>query len=126
MRPLYREELIGANLPGRIIYKGVGTGSPIESDKMNVGFGVCNDTTGYMAPHKHDEETVYIVSCEKAYACYSGEPDALKYETALKKGMLLHFEKDEWHRFRCDEGGSLEFMFIYGHTDDVRPEDRKK
>ena len=118
-----KEELKGDVLPGRIITNVVGKNAPIESKKMSVGFGKYCAQAGPMQPHNHAEETVYIVDAQEGRVRYGGEPDRLLHEMKLEKGMTLHFDELEWHVFEYGEGGFVEIIFIYGQTENIRPEE---
>lgn len=120
-----KEELEGVVLPGRMITNGVGKNGPINSGKMTVGFGRYWAEAGPMEPHHHAEETVYILGAEKGRVRYGGEPDHLLHQMELREGMLLHFDELEWHVFEYEEGGFVEIMFIYGQTENLRPEEIK-
>ena len=92
---------------------------------MSVGFGRYCEQAGPMDPHHHAEETVYIVDARKGRVRYGGEPEALQHELKLEKGMILHFDELEWHVFEYEEGGFVEIIFIYGQTENIRPEEIK-
>ena len=110
-------------MPGRIITKAVGRDSPIASEKMTIGFGKYCAQAGPMEPHNHAEETVYIVDAKDGWVRYGGEPDSLLHKMALEPGMTLHFDELEWHVFEYGEGGFVEIIFIYGQTENIRPEE---
>lgn len=118
-----KSELKGDVLPGRIITKVVGKDSPIVSKKMSIGFGKYCAEAGPMEPHNHAEETVYIVDAQNGWVRYGGEPDNLLHKMTLEKGMTLHFDELEWHVFEYGEGGFVEIIFIYGQTENIRPEE---
>ena len=118
-----KDELFGEKLPGRIITKVVGKDSPVASEKMTIGFGKYCDEAGPMQPHNHAEETVYIVDARNGWVRYGGEPDCLLHKMELEKGMMLHFDELEWHVFEYGEGGFVEIIFIYGQTENIRPEE---
>lgn len=110
-------------LPGRVIYRAVGKDSPISSGEMSVSFGTYSEAYGPMAPHRHAEESVYIIRSVKGRVRYGGEPDALEHTLPLEDGMLLHFPESEWHVFEYEPGGHIDAMFIYGTVDNIRPEE---
>ena len=124
MEHLNRAELAGVELPGRIIFKGAGKGSPIESGKMTVAFGRYSGEFGPMSPHRHAEECVYITRCEKGWVRFGSTDDCADGKVELSAGTLLHFPEDEWHVFEYAEGGFIEAMFIYGQVDNIRPEEK--
>jgi hypothetical protein len=116
-------KLEGRVLPGRIIYKATGQDGPMVSSRMTVSFGTYAGEYGPMTPHRHAEECVYIVHSLRGRVRYGGKPDALEHSLMLGDGMLLHFPENEWHVFEFDPGGRIDAMFIYGQTDNIRPED---
>lgn len=122
MKYCRREELREDVLPGRIIANAVGKDAAIESEKMTVGFGRYCAEAGPMAPHNHAEETVYIIDAKRGRVRYGGEPDHLLHQLELKPGMILHFDALEWHVFEYEEDGFVEILFLYGQTDNIRPE----
>jgi len=118
-----KNDLSGKVFKDRIIYKGIGREGPIISGKMTVGFGDYSSDIGTMEAHQHAEETVYIVSAEKAYIRRGESKDTLEKQIPLKMGMLVHFDEMEWHVFDCDQGGHVTILFIYGQVDKIRPEE---
>ena len=124
MKHLQTQILPGITLPGRIIYKVVGKDSPLPSASMTVAFGTYSGEYGPMSPHRHAEESVYIIRSDRGRVRFAGEPDALENTLELVDGMLLHFPADEWHVFEFEEGGRIDAMFIYGQVDNIRPEER--
>ena len=123
MRLLEKSALASEVLPGRIITKAAGKGSPSESGRMTVGFADYCAEAGAMEPHNHAEECVFIIRSDQGYFRYGSAKDALGERIALKPGMLIHFEPLEWHVFEYDEGGRVEIIFIYGQVDNIRPEE---
>lgn len=120
-----KEEQTSQVLPGRIITKAVGKGSPCESERMTVGYADYCEEAGPMEPHNHAEETVYIIFSEKGYVRYGDTKDSLGDRIPIEAGMLIHFAPLEWHVFEFDEGGRIEIIFIYGQVDNIRPEENK-
>ena len=120
---LNKKELKGEILPGRIITKAVGKGSPLESERMTVGFADYCVEAGPMGPHNHAEESVFIIQAEKGYIRCGNEKEKLGPCISLEAGMLIHFPPLEWHVFEYDEGGRIEILFIYGQVDNIRPEE---
>lgn len=117
-----RQDLTPIQLPGRIIQNAVGKEASIESENMTVGFAAYSARSGQMQPHHHDEESIYVIAADRAYMLHGPAEDSLGDRHELLPGMILHFDKDEWHVFRYEEGGFLDILFIYGKTDDLRPE----
>ncbi|NJS38522.1 MAG: cupin domain-containing protein [Rhodobacteraceae bacterium] len=124
MKLLEANKLDGNPLPGRIIYKAAGRGSPIESGAMTVAFGRYSGEYGPMSPHRHAEECVYILESKGGRVRYGSTPDCSEATRELAAGMLLHFPENEWHVFEYDEGGHIDAMFIYGQVDNIRPEEK--
>jgi len=120
---LNKKELKGEVLPGRIITKAVGKGSLSESERMTVGFADYCAEAGPMEPHNHAEESVFIIRAEKGYVRCGNEKEKIGPRIPLKAGMLIHIVPLEWHVFEYDEGGRIEILFIYGHVDNIRPEE---
>ena len=120
---LRKDELEHELLPGRIITKAVGRGSPSGSERMTVGYADYCAEAGPMEPHNHAEETVFIIRSEKGYLRRGDDKDHLGERVSLEAGMLVHFPPLEWHVFEYDEGGRIEIIFIYGQVDNIRPEE---
>ena len=120
---LRKDDLAHELLPGRIITKAVGKGSPSPSERMTVGYADYCEEAGPMAPHNHAEETVFIIRSENGYLRRGNEKDQLGERIPLKPGMLVHFPPLEWHVFEYDKGGRVEILFIYGQVDNIRPEE---
>lgn len=118
-----RNDLEKNYLPGRIIQKAVGKDGYSESKKITTGFGHYSAESGPMEPHHHAEEVVYIVDAHKGWAAWGESPDKLDNRVALESGMSLHFSELEWHVFEYEEGGFVDIMFIYGQTENIRPEE---
>lgn len=111
-------------LPGRGLIRGVGKNSCFDSDKMTVGYALYKKDYGAMEPHAHAEETVIITKAENGYVSWGNEKDHLPHAVKLEEGMILHIPENEWHVFHYDEGGYIEIIFIYGQSDNCRPEDK--
>lgn len=125
MKIFQKDELPIDALKGRGIIRVVGKDSASDSKAMTVGYALYSDEYGEMEPHHHAEETVVVTSSDKGYVEYGGEPDHLLHRAELKTGTVLHIPPNEWHVFKYGEGGHVEIVFIYGGTDNVRPEDNK-
>ncbi len=125
MEFLKKTDCKGEMLPGRIISKVVGKDSPIVSERMSVGFAKYCKEAGTMQPHKHAEETVYIVDAVNAWMRYGDTNKCEKGKIDLENGMMIRYDEDEWHVFEYEEGGHLEIIFIYGQADNLRPEQKK-
>ena len=119
MELLRKNDLKTKILPGRIITDAVGGNSPVFSEEMTVGFGKYCAEAGPMAPHHHAEESIYILSSDRAWVLYGPEEDDLPNRVDLEEGMILHFPTGEWHVFQYEEGGSLEILYVYGKSKDV-------
>ena len=118
-----KSELDPTAFKDRIIYKAVGKDARVVSGKMSVGFGDYSAEIGAMEPHRHAEETVFIVKAHNAFFRYGDRKDHLGERIALQEGMLIHFDEMEWHVFDCAENGYLSILFIYGQVDMIRPEE---
>jgi len=118
-----REALAAQALPGRIITKCVGGDGPSISRKMTVGFGRYCREAGPMEPHRHAEETVFIVDARHARVRYGASRERMDRVEPLVAGMVLHIPEMEWHVFEYEGDGFLEIMFIYGQTENIRPEE---
>ena len=123
MKHLHRNELSKELLPGRALQKAVGKDGPVTSAKMSVGYAIYSAVSGPMEPHRHAEETVIVFACDRAYARRGESPEAMEERVVLQVGDVMHFDELEWHVFEYDEGGSLEIIFIYGQTENIRPEE---
>lgn len=118
-----RSEVEKLVLPGRIIQKTVGKDGAMASGKMTVGFAHYSAKSGRMDPHHHAEETIYVVAAERAWVRYGASETSLDIKEDLETGMTLHFDELEWHVFEYGDGGYLDIVFIYGQTDNIRPEE---
>jgi hypothetical protein len=123
MRVLLKEEIEKDYLPGRIIQRAVGRNSASESVKMTVSFARYSEESGPMEPHRHAEETVYIIDAKAGWVCKGPSKDCLNEKVMLDRGVLLHFDELEWHVFEYGPGGCIEALCIYGQVDNIRPED---
>lgn len=112
-------------LPGRGLMRIIGKDSCFDSDKMMVGYALYSAEYGEMEPHAHAEETVIITKAKKGYVTWGNEKNNLQNTIPLEEGMILHISENEWHTFHYDEGGSVEIIFIYGQTNNCRPEDKE-
>lgn len=125
MKIFNRQEVTVECLPGRDIQRAIGKGSFSESAAMTVGYTTISDHCGPMEPHKHAEETILCLSSSGGKVHWGDSKDDLTEVYEMKPGTVLHIPPEEWHVFSIASGGFLEFIFIYGSTDDVRPEDKK-
>jgi mannose-6-phosphate isomerase-like protein (cupin superfamily) len=118
-----RSEITLTHLPGRVIQKAVGPDSFSTSNKMVVGFAYYSSESGPMEPHHHAEETVYVINASDGWVEYGEEKAALNHRIQLKGGIVLHIPENEWHAFRYGEEGFVDILFIYGQSDNIRPEE---
>jgi hypothetical protein len=123
MRVLVKEDIEKDFLPGRIIQRAVGRNSASESAKMTVSFARYSPESGPMEPHRHAEETVYIIDAKDGWVRKGPSKDCLNEKVMLSKDVVLHFEELEWHVFEHDPGGYIDALCIYGQVDNIRPED---
>ncbi|MFO7917227.1 MAG: hypothetical protein R6V13_04005 [Anaerolineae bacterium] len=121
MKLIKREDVSKKSLPGRVIQLVVGDEDAVSaSDVMTMGFARYSAESGPMAPHRHEEEIVYVLDAQDGWTRYGGfgdEPDELGAPVPLEPGMTLHFPEDEWHVFGFDEGGHVEIIFFYSQSD---------
>lgn len=118
MRVIYRNELKEDLLPGRFMQKVVGNaenGYLSHSNIFNIGYCKYCAEAGRMEPHMHAEETVQILSSDRAWVCFGPEKDNLPNKILLEKDMTLHIPEGEWHVFEYEDGGSLEILLSLIH-----------
>lgn len=125
MEIVARNQMTIDELPGRDLQRAVGKNSFFDSDAMTVGYASYSAKCGEMEPHRHAEETVVIFDAKDGYVCWGEEKEHLPNRQKLERGMILHIPENEWHAFVYDEGGFVDIVFIYGTSDNVRPEDNK-
>lgn len=121
MKLIRRESVEKNPLPGRVIQLVVGKeGAVSASHVMTMGFARYCAEAGPMAPHRHAEEIVYVLSAQDGWTRHGGfgvQPDDLGGAVPLEEGMTLHFPENEWHVFEFDEGGHVEIIFFYSQSD---------
>lgn len=125
MRVINRETMPVDALPGRDLQRAVGKNSASDSDAMTVGYATYSAKSGDMEPHSHAEETVIIMDSNQGEVLWGPTKENLVHSCKLEHGMVLHIPKNEWHVFRYGEGGFVDIVFIYGTSENVRPEDNK-
>lgn len=123
MQCVHREQIKKEILPGRAIQKAIGRDSALPSEKMTVGFGHYSAETGPMQPHRHAEETVYVLDARDAYLLYGASEAQLDQRLEMTPGSVFLVGEMEWHVFRYGEGGFVDAIFIYGQVDNIRPEE---
>ncbi len=124
MEYIKQSEVAVDALPGRGLQRIVGKHSVFDSDQMSVGYALYSEEFGEMEPHCHAEETVIITKAEKGWIAWGDTKEHLPNRCTLEAGMVFHIPSGEWHVFRYEAGGCVEIVFIYGQSDQVRPEDR--
>lgn len=121
MKLIKRDDVPVRKLPGRGIQLLVSNeGAVSESNVMTMGFARYDEKHGLMAPHRHAEEIVYIVSADNGWTRYGGngdQPDELGEPVMLEPGMTLHYPENEWHVFEYAKGGHVEIIFFYSQSD---------
>ena len=122
MNILERRQLSPEALKGRAIQKAIGSDGRSASKKMTVGYAKYADAYGPMDPHRHAEETVYVISSDRGWVRYGKAEEALTETVPLQGGELLHIPEGEWHVFQHEPGGHVDILFIYGQVDNIRPE----
>lgn len=121
---LIRRELAPCQaLPGRRVQRVVGKDAAVATGKMTMGFATYSDEYGPMEPHRHAEETVYVVAADRAWAKTGRGKDQMGEPTSLQTGDTMHFPELEWHQFGFAPGGHLGVIFFYGQVDNIRPEE---
>lgn len=124
MQYVKKEDVKTEALVGRGIQKVVGKNSYFESTQMSVGYALYNADYGEMEPHCHTEETVIVTKSKDGWIEWGNTKDNLTQRCKLEEGMIFHIPENEWHVFRYEPGGYVEIIFIYGQTDQCRPEDK--
>ena len=115
-------ELESHDLPGRSIRKAVGAEGRSRSGSMTAGYARYAAEYGPMEPHRHAEETLYVVGAERGWVRFGPAPDSLGPRVDLEAGMILHVPELEWHAFGFEPGGFVEVVFFYATVDNIRPE----
>ena len=90
---------------------------------MTMGFAKYCEEAGNMEPHRHAEEIVFILEAKNGWLRYGDDLDHLDKKVILKPGMTLHVPELEWHVFEYGKKGCVEIIFIYGQTENIRPEE---
>ena len=122
MNIIEREILPVQALVGRGVQKAIGAEAISTSERMSVGYARYAEEYGPMAPHRHAEEAVYVLSSERAWVRFGPERNDLNQKHLLRGGELLHIPEGEWHVFEHEAGGHVEIIFIYAQVDNIRPE----
>ncbi len=123
MRSIKRSEIAVDPLPGRGIRRFVGRSSALDSEEMTVGTAMYADEFGPMEPHNHAEETIYVLSADRAWVRWGPSRAELTERIDLELGVAVNTPALEWHVFEWEPGGHVELLFIYGQVDNIRPED---
>lgn len=118
-----REHIAKEVLPGRALQRAIGENSKFSSGCMTVGYATYDASSGIMEPHHHAEETVVIFDVKDGYVGWGPEQGHMTQRVKLKKGMILHIPENEWHVFTYEPGGFVDIIFIYGTSQNIRPED---
>jgi mannose-6-phosphate isomerase-like protein (cupin superfamily) len=113
MEYFYRGEVAKTTLPGRVIQRAIGKDSFSISQNMTIGFARYYAEAGPMEPHRHAEESIYILDSQDGWVEFGPEKDKLRNKVMLTRGMVLHIPEGEWHVFRYAEGGSVDILFVY-------------
>jgi len=113
MKFFYRNEVTKTKLPGRVIQRAIGKDAVSSSPNMTIGFARYSAESGPMEPHKHAEESIYILDAQDGWTEYGPEKDRLTNKVMLTGGMVLHIPENEWHVFRYAEGGFVDILFVY-------------
>lgn len=126
MKIINKDEITTEALPGRGLKRAIGKNSTCDSKKMTVGYALYSTDYGLMEPHQHAEETVIITQADGGSVSWGKDKHNLEFTQELKSGMILHIPENEWHVFNYKENGFVEIIFIYGDTNNLRPEDKKE
>ena len=113
MEYFYRNEVTKVKMPGRFIQRAIGKDALSPSQAMTIGFARYDADAGPMEPHRHAEESVYILDAQEGRAEFGPEKEKLPNKVMLTRGMVLHVPENEWHVFRYDEGGFFDILFVY-------------
>jgi hypothetical protein len=120
---LRREAIPSEDLVGRSVQRAVGAGAASESQRMTVAFARYTLAFGSMRPHRHAEETVYVLATSGVSFRYGDSPDSLTERIELEPAMVIHIPPAAWHVFECQPEGFADTVVMYGQVDDIRPED---
>ncbi|MDA8217397.1 MAG: hypothetical protein M0Z94_07235 [Dehalococcoidales bacterium] len=123
---IVRESLPEERLPGRTVQKAVGKDAASKSGRMTMGFARYSAESGRMEPHRHAEETIYVVGAHDASVRFGPAQDQLGKPVPLHTGTTLHFGELEWHVFEYGEEGFVDVIFFYGQVDNIRPEEMEQ
>ena len=126
MRSIRRADVPSDPLPGRAVQRIVGKGASLVSEEMTLGTARYADDYGPMEPHNHAEETVVILSADRAWVRWGPTKDDLPERIDLEPGLVLNTPAWEWHVFEWKPGGHADILAIYGQVDNIRPEDMEK
>lgn len=124
LRYVNKNEVEIEALPGRGLLRIIGKNSCFDSSVMSVGYALYSEEYGVMEPHNHAEETVIITRVKDGYVSWGEHANNLTHSLKLEAGMVLHIPEKEWHVFTYDQGGYVEIIFIYGNSENLRPEDK--
>ncbi len=120
---LKRGAIPAEDLVGRSVQRAVGAGAASESGRMTVAFARYSLAFGRMRPHRHAEETVYVIATSGVSFHYGEGPDSLTERILLEPAMVIHIPAAAWHVFECEPEGFADTVVMYGQVDDIRPED---
>ena len=118
-----RDKLDKLALPGRIIEKAIGSDGFSNSGKMTIGYATYSAEVGKMEPHRHAEETIFVLKSDRGVLRYGPGKSNLPNKIKLEAEMMLHIPEMEWHVFEYDEGGMVDVVYIYGQVSNIRPEE---
>jgi hypothetical protein len=113
MELFHRDDVDKQMLPGRELQWAVGRAAFSASSNMTVGFAHYSVDSGPMEPHKHAEETVYIIAAKDGWFEWGPGKETMIHEAPLPAGTTIHVAQDEWHVFRYGEGGFVDALVIY-------------
>ncbi len=123
MRSIRRGDVPSDPLQGRTVQRVIGRSASLPSEEMTVGTARYADEFGPMEPHNHAEESVVVLSADRAWVRWGPSQDDLPKRIELEAGLFINTPAWEWHVFEWEPGGHAEILAIYGQVDNIRPED---
>lgn len=123
MRSIHRADVTSDPLQGRTVQRIIGHAASLPSEEMTVGTARYADEYGPMEAHHHAEESVVVLSADRAWVRWGPAKDDLPNRIDLEPGLFINTPAWEWHVFEWEVGGHAEILAIYGQVDNIRPED---
>jgi hypothetical protein len=123
MRSINRSDVSSDPLEGRTVQRIIGRAASLSSEEMTLGTARYADEFGSMEPHQHAEESVVVLSADRAWVRWGPARDDLPNRIDLAPGLFINTPAWEWHVFEWKPGGHAEILAVYGQVDNIRPED---